>query len=690
VTGVAETAAGIAAPHETAVAGRFARVRLAALSFEMLFVELALIRWAGANNIHLAYLTNFVLLSSFLGIGLGFLRAEKGPDLFRWAPVTLALLVGYVLLFPVSVRLEDGHLTGAFGWSAAPRWVGLAVIFFLTVGTMAAIGHGVARLFVRFEPLEAYRLDILGSIGGIVLFSLLSFLRLPPIGWGAIASALFVVLIGRRWQVLAVVPIVALLAVESSHSADHWSPYYKVHAVYVKGPVSVAGVRTHDTLTITANNIPHQTAYPVKTLKQLERFYFFPYRHLGGHPLDNVLVVGAGNGNDVAVALSEGAKHVDAVEIDPEIQKLGARYHPDRPWEDPRVSKHINDGRAYVQNDHKKYDLILFALPDSLTLLAGQGALRLENYLFTKESMKTVRKRLKPGGTFAMYNYYEPFLLNRYAGTLDDVYGQPPCVELGDSLANRRQAVLTAGAGASVNCKTRWKRVSVAEPTDDYPFPYLQHRSIGPLYWHTLVLMLIASVALIGVAAGRGSLRMGRYVDLACMGAAFLLLETKNVVQFALLFGTTWFVNSLVFAGVLISVYLAVETARHVRLAPPPVLYVLLLAALVVAWAVPQESLLALSPVPRFLAAVAIAFAPIFLANLVFAQRFRDVASSTVAFGANLLGAIVGGMLEYLSLITGYRFLLVLVAALYALAFLFRGWRSSPASAASPTVASRE
>ena len=54
----------------------------------------------------------------------------------------------------------------------------------------------------------------------------------------------------------------------------------------------------------------------------------------------------------------------------------------------------------------KRYDLILFALPDSLTLVSGQGALRLENYLFTKQSMETVRRRLKPGGTFAMYNYY--------------------------------------------------------------------------------------------------------------------------------------------------------------------------------------------------------------------------------------------------------------------------------------------
>ncbi len=644
-------------------------MRLFGLSFLMLFVELALIRWTAANDIHLAYLTNFVLLASFLGIGLGFLRADRGPDLFQWAPVVLALTVGFVLLFPTYIKLETGSTSGAFGWSALPRWVSLGATFFLTVAVMASIGHGVARQFRKFAPLEAYRLDILGSIAGIVVFSALSFLQVPPIGWGAIASGILLMLLGRRWQCVALVAVVVLLAVESSHSGDHWSPYYKITSTY-QNEASVAGIRAHGVLTITANNVPHQTAYRVKTLRQIERFYFFPYRHT--KKLDNVLIVGAGNGNDIAVALSEGAKHVDAVEIDPQIQKLGRKYHPDHPWQDPRVTKHINDGRAYVQNTGNRYDLIIFALPDSLTLFAGQGVLRLENYLFTKQSMERVKKLLKPGGTFAMYNYYESWLRDRYAGTLADVYGQPPCVEIGDPLANRRQAVLTAGAGATVNCKTPWQQVKVSEPTDDYPFPYLPTRTIPSFYWHTLLLMLGASVLLIMLAGGGprvlGGMRF--YVDLAFMGAAFLLLETKNVVQFALLFGTTWFVNALVFTGVLLSVWAAIETARRRRLPPPWVLYVLLFVALAVAWSIPQSSLLSLSPVPRFFAAVAIAFAPIYLANLVFSQRFAAVGSSTIAFATNLLGAIVGGMLEYLSLVTGYRALLVVVAVLYAMAFV--------------------
>ena len=658
--------------HTEASPGLRIKARLIALSFLMLFLELALIRWTGSNNVHLAYLTNFVLLASFLGIGIGFVRVRSGPDLFLWTPVALALLVTFVLSFPVSLTaLEGPHpVEGAWGMAALPRWVSLAAIFVLTVAVMACIGHGVARTFVKFPPLEAYRFDILGSIGGILAITLLAFLEMPPIVWGAAVCILLVVLVGLRPQLGALVLVVVLLAIESGAPHDRWSPYYKVTAKHFAESV-VAGNQTHDVLEISANNIPHQTAYPIETLRQIQPFYFFPYRHIAAADLKRVLIVGAGNGNDVAVALAAGAQHIDAVEIDPVVQSLGRRYHPEGPYQDPRVSVHINDGRAFIEQSDDKYDLIMFALPDSLVLLSGQGSLRLENYLFTLESMRTVKAHLAPGGTFAMYNYYEPFLLDRYAATLERVYGAAPCVEVGDTLGARNQAVLTAGAGASTNCASTWDGERVTSPTDDYPFPYLTTRSIPAFYWHTLVLMLAASLVLIRTAGGpmRG---MIRYADLAFMGAAFLLLETKNVVQFALLFGTTWLVNSLVFSGVLVSVYAAVEVARHWRLPPYRLLYVGLLVTLGVAWIVPQSALLTLSPAPRFGAAVALAFAPIFLANLIFAQRFQDVGSATTAFAANLLGAIVGGTLEYVALISGYRFLLVVVAVLYGLAFVAR------------------
>jgi hypothetical protein len=176
------------------------------------------------------------------------------------------------------------------------------------------------------------------------------------------------------------------------------------------------------------------------------------------------------------------------------------------------------------------------------------------------------------------------------------------------------------------------------------------------------------------------------------MGAAFLLLETKNVVQFALLFGTTWFVNALVFAGILLSVLFAIEVSRRVSFARPARLYAVLMASIVIAWLVPPGALLTMAFVPRFLLAATIAFAPIFTANLVFAQRFKAVGSSTTAFGANLLGAMVGGLLEYGALVTGYRALLIVVAVLYGLAFLsgrkhLSGTVESPARAPAPAGA---
>jgi len=661
--------AGVAAgtrPAGAQLAGD--RRRLLLLSFLMLFVELALIRWTGANILHLAYLTNFVLLASFLGIGLGFLRATSARDLFPLAPVLLAVMVALVLAFPVeAVRLSgDRQLVGNFGLPALPRTVVLPVVFLLTVAIMGAIGEGVARTFSRFEPLDAYRLDILGSIAGIVAFSVLSFLQLPPVAWGLVAAAGFALLLGRHmggWQKVALAGIVVLLGAQSVVPVLHWSPYYKVNA---KTPPDAQG-----SMAVKVNNIPHQTLHPVARLRQLAPFYFYPYQHLDGSAPGEVLIVGAGTGNDVAVALSQRAGHVDAVEIDPILYRLGRDHHPDRPYQDRRVRVQINDGRAFLQQTGKRYDLILFALPDSLTLISGQSSLRLENYLFTVEAMRSAKAHLAPGGTFAMYNYYEPSLLDRYAGTLATVYGKPPCVETGEVLGARRQAVLTIGDDGTVSdCAATWRQRPVESATDDHPFPYLEGRQIPSFYLIWLGLILAVSVLLVRLVAGRLR-QMATYLDLWFMGAAFLLLETKNVVQFALLFGTTWFVNATVFAGILLSVLAAVELARRVRLPSPLLLYGALLLVLVVAWTVPPASLLSLSPPLRFLAATAIAFTPIFLANLVFAQRFKQVGSSTVAFAANLLGAMVGGVLEYLALLNGYRFLLVLVAVLYGLAFLF-------------------
>jgi len=632
----------------------------------MLFVELALIRWTGSNIVYLSYFSNFVLLGSFLGIGVGFLRARSKVNLFRWAPLALALLVIFVRAFPARIVRTGAQLIFFGSWPShgLPTWVSLPIIFVAVAAAMAMIAEGVARTFIQFEALEAYRYDILGSILGIGFFSLLSFLRAPSVVWGIVVAVVFMALSGKATTLLqgvAVLAVVVLLLAESLNPNDSWSPYYKV--TLIRSPAT-------NVIGIQVNGIPHQTIEPTSQRLASEPVYFLAYHHLKQTP-KNVLIVGAGNGADVAIALSMGVQHVDAVEIDPRLYQIGKALNPDHPYQDPRVTVHINDGRAYLEQTKKKYDLIIFALPDSLTLVAGQSSLRLESYLFTLDAMKTARAHLEPHGAFTMYNFYrEQWLIDRLADTLNQSYGYAPCVDA-IGVYGRLAALTIANQPSDLSCNTTWKAASTfpAPARDDYPFLYLRNRTIPGFYLWTLLLILIASLLITRIFAG-GLGQTRPYMDLFFMGSAFLLLETKNVVQFALLFGTTWLVNALVFAGILLAVYAAVELARKVKLPSPPILYGLLLIALIVAWVVPPHDLLSLSFAPRFILAVAIAFAPVFLANLVFAQRFREVGSSNVAFGANLLGAMVGGVLEYTSLIVGYRALLIVVAVLYGLAFV--------------------
>lgn len=645
------------------------RLRLVLLSFLMLFVELALIRWTGSNVVYLSYFSNFVLLGSFLGIGIGFLRARARVNLYPFAPVALAFFVAFVLIFPVEVDRSGDDLIyfGDYAATGLPAWLMLPVIFLAVAGVMMMIAEGVARAFVAFEPLEAYRLDIGGSVLGIVGFAVLSLTSAPPVAWGVVAALLFVLLLRpsvRPLQWVALAGLVFMLGRESMVPEWSWSPYYKVE--------TIVAADAPDVTIINVNGIPHQSMTTIDRRLGREPIYFLPYERTDT-PLDDVLIVGAGSGTDVAIALEQGAGHVNAVEIDPRLQQIGAQRHPERPYSDPRVSVHIDDGRAFLERTDRRYDLILFALPDSLTLVSGQSSLRLESYLFTVEAMEEARAHLKPGGAFAMYNYYrEAWLIDRLAGTLAAAYGHAPCVDSVGGVG--RLAVLTVGLEAeSATCEAAWVPAdvgAVASPaTDDYPFLYLRERSVPGFYLITLALILVASALLARWASG--PLRQMRgYSDLFFMGAAFLLLETKSVVQFALLFGTTWFVNALVFAGVLLSVLAAVEVARRVTLARPKLLYAGLLLALAVAWLIPPQALLQLDMAPRFVAATVIWFTPIFMANLVFARRFRNVGESNVAFGANLLGAMVGGVIEYVALLTGYQTLLLVVAALYGLAFV--------------------
>ena len=647
----------------------------------MLFLELALIRWTGSNIVHLSYFSNFVLLGSFLGIGIGFLRSGRARLLPYYSPVVLAALVAFVAWRPVTVDQGGSdivHFT-SLTTTGPSAMVILPLVFLASAVVLAGPAELVGRCFRELPRLTAYRYDLVGSLAGIAAFTGLSFLGAPPVWWGLVVTVLFGLLMvpGRRLVATVVsaavvgAPLLVLVGVlfqESAKDNLRWSPYYKIET-------SDAEWRGVPITNISANGVPHQNVVPAASRLQWSPQYGLPYERAANTPR-NVLIVGAGSGTDVAIALSKGAEHVDAVEIDPGLLEVGREQHPDRPYADPRVTTHVDDGRAFLSNTDKKYDLILFALPDSLTLVQGASSLRLESYLFTEEAFRSARDHLTDGGAFAMYNFYrESWLIDRLASTAEQAFGHKPCVDtMNDEL---RQAVITVGLDPDdQRCGTAWRGAAAGTPapaTDDRPFLYLFTDRIPTMYVVTLALIVAAGVLAVGLFGGGGSYRRMRpYTDLFLLGAGFMLLETKSITGFALLFGTTWVVNAIVFAGVLVAVLAAVEVTRRFRTPPLRVMYVVLFLGLLLAWLFPDSWLLGM-PVPlRAVVAVTIAFLPIFAANVVFAKRFTETEDATASFGANLLGALVGGCLEYTGLLVGFDGLLLVAALLYVGAFLLR------------------
>src|SRR4051812_17977764 len=459
------------------------RVRLLLGSALMLLIELSLIRWLGANIVHLAYFSNFVLLGSFLGIGLGFLRAAAPDRSPRpkplYSPIVLLGLIGFVSAYPVTVdRSGDSLIFFSSGTTTGPpNWIMLPAVFLAVAVVLMGPGEIVGSCFAELPRLEAYRLDLLGSLAGIAAFTVMSFLDAPPLAWFAVAGLLFAALLGRSAagaSAALCISLVALFAYPLHHdTGDFWSPYYKVSTHKVAG---IPAVR------VNVNGIPHQTLTTAARREELESF-IQSYRHVPRTP-KAVLIVGAGTGGDVAVALRRGVEHIDAVEIDPTLLRFGRQHNPDRAYQDRRVTAYVNDGRAFLQSTDRKYDLVLFALPDSLTLVSGASSLRLESYLFTEQAITAARAHLRPGGAFSMYNFYrEQWLVNRLAGTVAEAFGHAPCVY--ENPAKNRMAVLTAGLGTPGQTRTPTPGPTPGTPppaTHDKPVLYPRDSSGSSLF----------------------------------------------------------------------------------------------------------------------------------------------------------------------------------------------------------------
>jgi hypothetical protein len=666
------------------------RTRIFVVSFTLLFFELLCIRWIPAYVRYLSYFTNFILLASFLGMGLGIMAARR-PN-FRFPPfpfLVLALAVVVALnRFELNISSTDVLYfgAGAKGFARAESFILLPLIFTFVAAAFIPLARSLGLLFTKTEPLTAYTFDILGSLAGTAAFFLIGFFALPPIFWFAALGLLVISLGQRRTLLLTAVPLVAAMAIALFLQRDtYWSPYYKITLT----PARPSGY------VLNVNSIGHQSMIPWQAK---EAFYRRVYELFPDAQFRHALILGAGTGSDTATALAHGVQQITAVEIDPIIQKLGFELHPDRPYSDPRVHRVINDGRVFLRNTKDKYDLIIFALPDSLTLTSSMANLRLESFLFTADSLEAARAALAPDGVLVLYNYYrQGWLIEKLAGMVSRTFGRDSFISTyggvgrGAVIINGPRLAASAAANSnpyreeSTNGPPTRLRVtgegligvgSIRPATDDWPFLYLEDRSFPPLYVRGLAIVALISLAAIWLIAPRSTLRRFDW-KMFFLGAAFALLEVKALITFALLFGSTWIVNSLVFFAILASVLVAVRVNVWFRVRRIWVFYLLLFGMLAVNLVVRPETLLFANVFARYAVASALIFTPVFLANVIFSHAFRDAETADLAFASNLLGIMTGGMLEYLSMLFGYHALLWLVIAFYAVAMVLRRQRSA-------------
>jgi SAM-dependent methyltransferase len=674
---------------------RAARTFLA--SFLVLFLEIALIRWMPAYIRLLSYFSNFILLASFLGIGLGCLLAPVRARLFSWFPLVQAIVIGAVYYFRLEVAVPtSGSIYFSSGTAAKVVVVEstmlLPLLFVVVAALFTTLAQRMGREMALLPPLRAYTINLAGSLAGVIVLGLVSWLELPPTMWFGIGFAAAVPLLlssevpadrpavtRPAYSLPVVVANCALLVgslvlVHVMARGAIWSPYYKI-TVSKQGPDTVVEV----------NNIFHQSMAPVE---EKEYFYQWPYS-VFGDTFDDVLILGAGSGTDVAAALRHGVHHVDAVEIDPAIIRLGRQHHPDKPYSDPRVTVINDDARHYLATTQKKYDLVVFALIDSLTMQSSFSGVRLESYMFTEESFKAVRDRLKPDGVLVVYNYFrERWLVDRLANTAAVAFGAEPRVHvhearafLGVLMAGPRLAQLTAPphipdtvtafnqSHAPSPARIHERDPSVEPATDDWPFLYLQNRHIPQHYIVALGVVLIVSVVSVFLTLGvTGATSAGgqRWPwQFFLLGAGFMLLETKSIIQFALLWGSTWVVASLAIASVLTMALVANFIVARTTIVRPWLVAGVLVALLALNYLIPIGRIAFDSRVAESFFYAALVFSPILCAGLLFGSAIAKSTALTRDYGTNLLGAMVGGVGEYLSLATGFRALLIVIALCY-------------------------
>ena len=674
---------------------RIIALEIAVVSFVILFQELTLIRWLPSKIRVLAYFPNLILISAFLGLGLGSLRAGKRTLLWLW-PFSLILICVFAVGLSRVVftqRSTTEHLWLLYydlpqdATVVSDVRLPIILAFLLNTLSFLPLGQFIAVRLQKFRErssaLWGYSWNIFGSLLGVLGFVLAALLNAFPAVWFAIFLVPGTVAFAGKPRRLifygaCVVLIVAMVAVHENN--EFYSPYYAIKVD--RHPDGSISVLTNGSLHQHGLDLSEEKGRNHEMISLVREGYRLPYRLLRSPP-EYVLVLGAGTGNDVGILLDEGVKRIDAVEIDPVILEIGKDMQPGRPYSSPRVRIYNTDARSYLNRSREQYDIITFGTLDSMTRLSALSGVRLDSFVYTINCLRAARARLPSGrGGIVIYFMVETdYIHYRMVGMLSEIFGRKPYVVRKNFglfnviyLAGPAFEHLDSGIEIKDGVISPGRIKSGLElPSDDWPYLYLRNRGISGFYLSLLA--VFAVVAVVGVLLASREMRASLLSiekfdsEMLLFGLAFLLLETRSITEMNLVWGATWFTSAVVFGSILLVILLATIL---IRLKPIPlsISAPALLVTLLLSYMFPVNRLLGYGFWFRLASSTIIIGSPIFFAAVCFAHRFKERKDVRIAFGWNLLGSVVGGLLEFFAMITGFKGLLIIAFGAYTLAFI--------------------
>ncbi|RXK55016.1 hypothetical protein ESB00_03705 [Oleiharenicola lentus] len=670
--------------------GRGALGQIGLVTFGILALELALIRWTSGQVRVFAYFNNLVLIASFLGMGLGVALGRKRPGLIHGLFPLLLLLalplgfsdqLGLVhLRFPDhAITLWGGEQVAADPWMFARNLGIFCGLLALIVLVFVCAGAPLGILFARAKVLRAYTADLAGSLLGILGFTILSWLECGPAWWLVCGGLPFVLLTRRWWGALLLVGIVILG--QFTARGVVYSPYNRIELVHNASLGIELQVNRdfHQYMFDLSDEVLAREDPRTPTLRELRQLYDLPF--LVNEQRRSALIVGAGTGNDVQAALRNGYADITSVDIDARIIAIGKEMHPERPYDSPRVRPVVNDARAYFSSrDGRMFDVVCYGLLDSHAMSSAMSTLRLDNYVYTEEGIRAAWQRVSPEGhlSLSLSCMAGQWFVDRLFWTITKATGRKP-LPLYSRLHGGTVTFIVPNEKAHLSQAELARRVAVGAlmpmertqtPSDDWPFLYITPGVFPWGYLIVLTLILTTTAATVRPVFGIG--RGGAAFDwpLFLMGAAFLLIETRGVTSLSLLFGSTWVVNSAVFGGILTMVLLANLAVQRWQWQNPEPWFLALFAAVAFLYLFPVGWLNTLPMLPRGIIGGLLTGLPVGLAGVIVPLLLARAAQPAAALGANLLGAVLGGCLEYFSMLGGLRSTALMALVLYLTAFL--------------------